>query len=249
MLQRQDMQNIDGNKTEYHKLKYGDQFISFQLQYSKRKTLEISVYPDLSVRIKAPISRSYDEIKAKVLKRGLWILEQKYFFSMYLPKQPEKRYVSGESFMYLGKQYRLKIVQDKSEQVVLKRGYIFVHLKNRKNSKQIKQLLEQWYRQRASIKFEERLDLCINKLKKHGVNKPKMQIRKMSRRWGSCSEKGKITLNVQLLKASSYCIDYVITHELCHLKYFNHGKAFYKLLTGVMPDWEKRKKRLESISI
>lgn len=244
-MRRLDMPNI--NTTESHKIAFGSHVIPFELQYSKRKTLEISVYPDMSVVVKAPATRSFEEVKEKILKRGSWILEQRYFFSLYLPKQPEKKYVSGETHIYLGRQYRLKVVTSSEEKVVLKRGYIFVHTKDKTNSKPIQKLLDAWYRERASIKFRERLNICLKKLQKYGIKTPQIQIRKMSSRWGSCSENGRITLNTQLIKAPSQCIDYVITHEMCHLKYFNHGKAFYNLLVQVMPDWEKRKGRLESI--
>jgi len=234
---------------EYHKIKYGSQIIPFQLEFRNRKTLEISVYPDMSVKVVAPLKRAYEEIEAKVRKRASWIIEQRYFFSLYLPKQPPKKFVSGESHYYLGKQYRLKVVTSQEEKVVLRRGIINVYTKNRTDSAQIRKLLNSWYRQRADIKFAERLMLCYAKIKKYGVVKPDIQIRKMKKRWGSCSKNGAIILNTELIKAPSNCIDYVIMHEMCHIKYFNHGKAFYNLLVKVMPDWEKRKKRLEIVSV
>ena len=179
----------------------------------------------------------------------MWIIEQRYFFGLFLPRLPEKRYVSGETFCYLGKRYRLKVISSNQEKVVLKRGVILVNTKDRTNSKQIKKLLYRWYRQRAEIKFGERLDLCHNTIKKHGVKLPTVQIRRMKKRWGSCSKHGAIILNTELVKAPSHAIDYVVMHELCHLKHYNHGKAFYKLLNRVMPDWSKRKKRLETVLI
>lgn len=235
------------NIIESHKLTYGSHVIPFKLQYSKRKTLEISVYPDMSVVVKAPDTRSYDEIKEKMLKRGSWILEQRYFFSLYLPKQPPKKFVSGETHIYLGRQYRLKVILSNEERVVLKRGYIYVHTAKKSNSKQVQKLLDAWYRERAILKFQERMNLCLDKLQKYGIQIPQMQIRKMKSCWGSCSKKHRITLNTQLIKAPSQCIDYVITHELCHLKYFNHSKSFYNLLIQVMPDWQRRKETLESV--
>ena len=122
---------MDNNTIEHHKIKYGSKVLPFQLEYRKRKTLEISVYPDMSVRVKAPLKRTYCEIEEKVRKRAAWIIEQRYFFSLFLPIQPAKKYVSGESHFYLGKQYRLKVVRSIEEKVVLKRGIINVYTKNR----------------------------------------------------------------------------------------------------------------------
>ncbi len=232
---------------EQHRIKYGSQIIQFTLEYRERKTLEISVYPDASVNVVAPIGRTYEEVEQKVRQRAFWIIEQRYFFSLFLPKQPEKRYVSGETFYYLGKQYKIKVEQSEQEQIVLKYGIINVYVKDRTDSEQVRSLLEKWYRERAGIKFHERLELCHKKIKKYDVPLPIVHIRKMKKRWGSCSKNGAIILNTELIKAPSHCIDYVIMHEMCHIKYFNHGKEFYNLLIQIMPDWEKRKKRLEQV--
>ncbi len=124
-----------------------------------------------------------------------------------------------------------------------------MYVKTKNNTERIKQLLEGWYKEQAKKKFKQRLALCGKKLEKYGITTPNISIRKMSKRWGSCSKHGKVILNVQLIKAPSHCIDYVIMHELCHLKYYNHSKAFYKLLNLVLPDWQLRKKRLEQVQI
>ena len=79
------MPKMDNNIIKTHKIKYGSQVIPFQLEYRKRKTLAISVYPDMSVEVVAPVKRSYEEIEAKVRKRAAWIIEQRYFFSLFLP--------------------------------------------------------------------------------------------------------------------------------------------------------------------
>jgi predicted metal-dependent hydrolase len=86
-------------------------------------------------------------------------------------------------------------------------------------------------------------------LRKYGIGEPKLCIGKMKKRWGSCTGRGVIYLNPGLIKAPSHCIDYIITHELCHLKYPNHGKQFYSLMSRVMPDWGARKRRLESVPL
>lgn len=232
-----------------HKIKYGSRYITFELEYRQRKTMEISVYPDMSVRVKAPVSRSIEQIKQKIHKRASWIMEQKYFFSLFLPEQPRRQFISGETHTYLGKKYRLKILKREEEQVKLIRGCLLVHVSRQNDPKRVKTLLEGWYKKQAQTKFEQRLNLCMQKVQKHGIGRPLIQIRKMSKRWGSCTKSGTLLLNLQLIKASAPCIDYVIMHELCHLKYFNHGSAFYDLFYQIMPDWEKRKKKLELVNI
>ena len=240
---------MSGNRVQSHRIKYGEKVITFDLEFRQRKTLEISVFPDLSVRVKAPVERNIDEVLAKVRKRASWILEQKYFFSLFLPNFPPRKYISGETHFYLGKQYRLKVNKSDEEDVLLRRGILQVFTDNRNISSRIKFLLEDWYKNRAQVKFVERLDICYDKVRKYGFAKPKLQIRNMAKRWGSCSPTGKMILNTHLIKASSYCIDYVIMHELCHLIHQNHSRAFYRLLTRILPDWETRKKRLDRILI
>lgn len=233
----------------HHKILYGQKTIPFELEYRNRKTLEISVYPDLSVKVKAPRQRTIGEIKEKIHKRASWIMDQKYFFSLFLPRQEERKYFSGESHRYLGKRVRLKINQSDNEHVDLTRGHLCVYIKNRNDTYHIRRMLNQWYHNRASEIFDIRLIKCIEISQKYGIDKPSLQIRNMTKRWGSCSKKGILTLNSHLIKTSSYCIDYVIMHELCHLKYYNHGTSFYNLFQKIMPDWKTRKKKLESIQI
>jgi predicted metal-dependent hydrolase len=232
---------------ERHRIQYGSQVITFDLEYRNRRTLEISVYPDLSIKVKAPQNRTLTEIKDKIQKRASWVMEQKYFFSLFLPKQPRRHYVSGETHLYLGNKYRLKVIESDSEQIQLTRGIISIYTKKRDDTYKIKKQFDTWYRERAKDKFEQRLDICFGKVNKYGISKPPVRILNMSKRWGSCSKEGILILNSHLIKASSQCIDYVIMHELCHLKYFNHGPAFYNLFTKVMPDWERRKKLLNQV--
>ena len=109
----------------------------------------------------------------------------------------------------------------------------------------VKHLLEGWYRDRAADRFHESLDRCWPYFEKHSSAKPRVQVKSMRKRWGSLSAKGMLTLNAALIRTPRECIDYVITHELGHLRYKNHGPEFYRFLEKVMPDWEKRKHKLE----
>ena len=234
----------DIQKTRQHTITYGTREIDFLLELNHRKNLKINVHPDLSVTVKAPSDKSIPSIIEKVKKRASWIIKQKNFFLSLPPPVPERQYISGETHLYLGKQYRLKIIeQQEIETVKLKRGYINIYTKNKNDKENIKNLLNKWYLNHARKQFTHKLKQCYQKTKKYGIEKlPPIQIRKMKTRWGSCTKKGKILLNPNLIKTTTHCIEYVITHEICHIKHHNHNKQFYQLLSQVMPDWQQRKK-------
>lgn len=226
---------------------FGRRKIEFRLKFSSRRTLAITVKPDLSVTVTAPVGAEMEKIREKVRKRAAWILRQQDFFRAFLPTQPPRRYVSGETHYYLGRQYRLKIIEDGQEEVKLKGGYFEVRIRQKNDPNRIAFLLDLWLLSRAQSRFQHSLEKCWEKFRRHEILFPQIRIRKMSKRWGGCNDRGVIYLNPHLIKAPSHCIDYVVTHELCHLKHPNHGKAFYDLLRRVMPDWETRKQRLEKI--
>lgn len=235
-------------KIEHHSITFGAHTIDFELEYKNRKTLEIGVEPDTRVTVKAPKNQPLDKIKEKVKKRAPWILKQKSFFEKLLPHTPPRQYVGGETHRYRGRQYRLKIAPNEEESVKLKGPYIWVHTPNRHNSDRVRELLEDWYRSHAKKVFPEKFEWALGLLSRCDVSLPKeptLQIRKMKKRWGSCTLGGKILLNPDLIKAPSCGLEYVLVHELCHLKVPGHNRRFYRLLERVMPDWEERKERLE----
>lgn len=225
-------------------LQYGTTTIEYELSYSERTTLAISVHPDLQVTVEAPDTANLSQIEAKIRKRANWILKQQRDFEKYLPGLPPRQYVSGETHWYLGKQYRLKVVPNNVDVVKLARGYLFVNLIDQSNPMQVKALLEHWYRKQAGRIFKQRLDACYAKIEPLGIPYPEFQIRVMESRWGSCTPSGRILLNLKLIQVPKLYIDYVIFHELCHLKEPNHSKQFYALLERVLPDWETRKQQL-----
>lgn len=224
---------------------FGQTEISYCVNHCDRKTLAIHVYPDGQVFIDAPISADNQAIANKVKKRASWILKQKHIVASYPPILPKRQYVSGETRRYLGRQYRLKIEKSVLEEVKLFHGKLQVQVYNPENLERIKSLLEDWYRLKAKLIFSERYAFCVQQVARLGIEHDQgFQLRVMSKRWGSCTKQGNIILNPELIAAPKECIDYVITHELCHLKERNHSAKFYKLLATVMKDWELRRKRL-----
>lgn len=234
-----------GNEFQY-KIGFGKTVIPFQLKFRPKHRLSITVFPDCSVLVVAPHGRSVNEILPLVRKRATWIVKKRKYFQQFYPLPTEKRYVSGETHLYLGRQYRLKLVRHAHPGVKLVGKYFYVHIDDTKNGHIAKEQMDIWYMARAEQIFHNRLYQCIGLVPSLKLSPQKITIRRMFKRWGSCTKSGNIQLNLDLIKVPIYCIEYVIAHELCHLRVHDHSPGFYRLLTRFMPDWERRKRKLTS---
>ncbi len=225
---------------------YGSKKFNYALLFEDRKNLEITVHPDTSVIIKAPLKTKKEKIETKLKKRAFWILKQQEYFNQFNPRTPCRQYIGGETHLYMGKQYRLKISENNIEKSVkLTRGYFHINCVNRNDTNAIKKMLDQWYLDKAQIQFQKSFEKCWLKFVEFDVQKPELKIKKMNKRWGSLLKKGVIILNRSLIKAPRECIDYVVIHELCHLVHHNHNRNFYKLLENILPNWKNKKHNLE----
>ena len=225
-------------------IEFGSRTIYFHLEYSDRKSLGITVTPEMNVLVKAPADTSLEVVKEKIKKKAPWIIKQQSFFLSFQPKTPQRKYVSGETHLYLGRQYRLQIQIGNEELVKLKGRFIEVTTSEKSRAKD---LLNNWYLQHARTKFHAIAQPLIVKFKKYKVEPSSIVLREMPTRWGSCTPKGKIILNPELIKAPKACIEYVIIHELCHLIHHDHTQKFIDLQTKEMKDWEKWKMKLEKL--
>ena len=225
-------------------IQFGSKQIDFQLEYSSRKTLGITVKPDLSVLVKAPVDTSLEKVKEKLRKKAPWIIRQQSFFLYFHPKTPARKFISGETHLYLGRQYRLKIIQNNFESVKLKGKYIEATMNDKSSAEH---LVCEWYLQNAKLKLRTIAQPLIDNFKKYDIEPSSIVLRDMPTKWGSCTPKGKIILNPELIKAPKGCIEYVIIHELCHLVHHDHTQKFIDLQTKEMKDWEKWKMKLEKL--
>jgi predicted metal-dependent hydrolase len=233
-------------KCELHSVQYGKLSIDYTVVRRKRKTLEIAVEPDSTVAVAAPFRASAESVASKVRKRAAWILKQQRYFERFSPRTPERRYVPGETHLYLGRQYRLKVVKSALGSVKLLHGQIVVQSSRPETSEETRRLLDNWYGIRARLKFNERLDACLQRFSHRATVLPSgLTVRSMQKRWGSMSKGRRLLLNRRLVQAPIDTIDYVITHELCHIIEPSHSPKYYKILGRAMHDWEKRKERLE----
>jgi predicted metal-dependent hydrolase len=239
-------------------IQFGSKIIAFHLEFTDRKTLGITVTPDLEVFVKAPTDAPIDKVKERVKKKAPWIIKQQSFFLSFQPKLPARKFVSGESHLYLGRQYRLKVKtadnevesekwKVKSEGVKLKGQFLEVYTAD---ATKVKALVEAWYLERARSVIQPMAQRLFegftlkNNLAHLTFN---FSFRQMPTRWGSCTTRGKIILNPELIKAPKGCIEYVIIHELCHLIYHNHTQKFIDLQSKEMKAWEKWKMKLEQL--
>ena len=231
-------------------IQFGTTTLVYELTCTERKTLAIHVYPDSTVVVDAPEGSSLDDIEKKFLKRAAWILRQQRQFQDYaLPRSLPRRYVSGEAYRYLGRQYRLKVTEHSLDRIVLTRGNLKVGVRDSSDKEKIARLIEKWYRNRAQFVFQERFEISYPRVASLGLPFPEFAIREMKSRWGSCTPRGRILLNLKLIQVPKPLIDYVIVHELCHLKEHNHSSTFYALLDRALPDWRERRQRLNQIEI
>lgn len=220
--------------------------IKFAVTRSDSARLSITVDPDLTVRVVAPKVHSLAEVNARVRRRGAWIVRQLEDLERFLPKQPPRQYVSGESHRYLGRQYRLKVqAAEETPSVKLKGRYIHVAANDPNDTGEVKSLLDVWYRQHARVVFETCLAEAIDRHRRHELRCERLRLQSMKTRWGSYTSSGTILLNPALIMAPKACIEYVVIHELCHSVVPHHGPKFEQLLTRCLPDWRERKARLE----
>lgn len=228
-----------------YNLSYGSDTFKIRIRFDSLNEMILTVYPDLEIEARFPKETKFSEIERKLSKRKSWIQKQILYFEKFFPRQPARRYISGETHIYLGKQYILKLRQGTRSNVEITRNQLIITGKSPEQPESVEKILNVWYSNQAKIHITQRFESLLTMLKKYKVRIPKLKFRKMQKRWGSCSREGIILLNTELVKTPYACIDYVIIHEFCHLKFPNHDFRFYKMLSDLLPDWKYRKERLE----
>lgn len=227
-----------------YEVAWGQKTLTFTLSRSSRKTMGIEVHPNLSVRVLAPEDTPIKVIEEKVRQKAGWILKQQGYFLSFHPLTPPRRYVSGETHLYLGRQYRLWLRVASPPEVKLQGKYIHIWSPDL-GLDAVRPLLDQWYEAHAQVHFAQAVVRMLPRFARFDLPGFHIHIQKMDKRWGSCSPQGRITLNLELIQAPKACIEYVVAHELCHLIHPDHTRKFFALLATVMPDWAHWKERLE----
>jgi predicted metal-dependent hydrolase len=230
-------------------LSYGKRQFVVDVVTGDRKRLSVTVHPNLRITAKAPAGYEPEVIRQRLERRASWIVRQLDFFERFQPLPPVRKFVSGETHYYLGRQYRLRIRLGEIARVRLLGRFFEMELPDPNKRKKAGALMLDWYSTHAKNLLARRFAQYLPTFVRMGAVVPEVRYRRMKKRWGSCSGNGVIMLNTELVKAPIHCIDYVIIHELCHLPYPHHDRKFYHLLGRILPDWKKRKERLEKVII
>lgn len=231
---------------EQIQLSLGDRRAPAELRRTHRRVLRIEVKPSGLVVVFAPSGEGLSEIRERVKRKSPWIFREIDRIANRASITPERRFVSGETHLLLGRQYRLAIEESEQPQVCVEGDRMKIFARDPDDQAHCRRLVTAFYTITARRVFNERLNAVIPPFIRKGIRKPSLMIRRMSKRWGSFTPRGWIVLNVDLVRVSPTLIDYVICHELAHAFYPDHGREWRNLFDSVMPDWEDRKSRLEA---
>jgi len=217
-------------------------------RHPRRRSLSIEVHADLRVVVRAPTRYPAFEIETFVTERSAWIAAQLEHFRKLAPRlvRPSLRYTAGEAHAYLGQRYSLDLRPHERAGVALVEERLVVSGRAASTSAGVQRALDRWYRSRATHEFARLVDLWHGHPRFARYPRPALSIRTMRSRWGSLGTGRGMTLNLVLIQAPIECVEYVVVHELCHLRFHGHGRGFYRLLEAVLPDWRARKKLLEA---
>lgn len=214
------------------------------LRRQQRRTLAIQVHRNATVEVRVPVFCPLETVMEFVHRRRHWIRRQLERLATSAPARIP-RYTQGESHRYLGKEVVLALQQGSPAHGELVQGQLLLTLNRPDDPKRVKWVLEQWCRIRAGEVFSGRLAHWFGHRAYRGLRQPQLRLRRMRRRWGSCSTQGIITLNTRLIEQRLQLIDFVVVHELCHLRVFDHSTRFHALMDTVLPDWRHRRRALE----
>ncbi|MDF2940878.1 MAG: family metallopeptidase [Gammaproteobacteria bacterium] len=204
----------------------------------------LRVNPDLSLSIRAPLFSNVKWIESFIAKKASWIVAQQEILKQKL-KIAEQGFGHGSKLYYLGKALQIHIEPDEILSVQIKDDKIYLAC-SAPNSSEI--ILKNWYKEEANKLFIERFNYCYQSIQHLKLPAPKkLRIKPLKSRWGSCASNQNISLNLDLIQYPIECIDYVIFHELCHLKEMNHGPGFYALMDQAMANWQTHRQTLRRL--
>lgn len=236
---------------EHSEVRFGRTSIPYRIVRGRRqKTVAIAIDPQLGVLLRAPAATPVESLDGIVHRKATWILERLRKLRDLPPLPSPRQFVSGETFLYLGRQYRLKVERtaDRQGKLRLRSGWLVAEvpetIQDAERPALVRKLLVAWYRRHAAEKIPERADWWSDRL---CMRPAKVLIRSQEKRWASCDPAGVLRFNWRIIQASSRLVDYVVVHELIHLVHPDHTSAYWAALGQALPDYEDRRDALRKI--
>ncbi|MFC1542920.1 M48 family metallopeptidase [Candidatus Neomarinimicrobiota bacterium] len=212
--------------------------LQYNIVYSDRKTITISVERDRSVVVRAPIGTSPDKIHSIIEQKKFWIYQKQRHPQKYNTQPSIKEFVPGESVLYLGKHYRLEIRESTEQSIKLAGKFIICC----SSSSEVRELFRNWYAKKAEEKIVPKIMYFATHM---GVSFNKVSITDAKYHWGGCTPSNNLTFGWRLIKAPQAVVDYVIVHELAHLLESNHTQRFWDIVKTQVPMYLKAKNWLK----
>lgn len=234
---------------DLHSLDLGGRTVAFRLRRSARRRIRIVVTREGAVEVRAPPRASVTLIFDAVRAQARWLIRTLARVEALPPRPAPPRYADGETLPFLGRPCLLRVAAGRTNGARLRGGVLHVTVRGGADPARTRRAVEEWYRRRAAALFVRLMRKCARMAARHGLPPAALTLRCMRTRWGSCTAKGRITLNVYLAQAPIECAEYVLMHELCHRVHLNHSPAFYQLLDACLPDWRERRRRLNQIAL
>lgn len=209
--------------------------INYELIRRKRKSSSLIVESDGNIKLIVPLDTSIEDIECILESKRYWIYIKKSEFESLNHSKVDRKFVNGQGFMYLGASYRLEIVEDLDVDLKLYRGKFYLKKSKLDNASEV---FKSFYREKGLKKIIERINLYKNMI---GVEPKNIRVMELQNRWGSCTEQGNLNFNFKCMMAPLSVIDYIVVHELAHIKYKDHSSDFWNIVDKVIPDYENKK--------
>jgi predicted metal-dependent hydrolase len=235
---------------ESSKVQFGRTLLEYQIQRSSRRsTVSIAVVPSAGLVVTAPAKATAKRLDELVRRKGAWIVQRLKRQSELSPPLSEREFVSGETFKYLGRQYRLRVQEGAQDgEVRLYGAFMTIAMAKGpdkdQRSDRARRALVSWYRGKAKAYLPRRVAVWAPRL---GLPVPQLLVAEPAKRWGSVAKNGAVRVNWRVLQAPVALVDYVVAHELVHLIHEDHSRAFWATLGRIMPDYEERKAQLRAM--
>ena len=219
--------------------------IEYELARKRVKNINMRIGADMRIKVSAARNVPVEYIDGFVRDKAGFI-EQALMSQAERLKERSVDLSDGKEILYLGNALTVRIKDGASDFAVRKNNELMLSCISGKTTPE--ELLDNFYQREARVLMKQSLDRMYKSVCGMGVQYPRIRVRKMKSRWGSCHvNKGVIVMNSELVKKPTACIDYVMLHELCHFIYPNHGNEFKGIMTQLMPDWQERRKILNNL--